>query len=283
MTCTPLQRLGLIAGSSDYPLLFAKEALKNNVELVIFAFPKITSSAIAELVPDRNIHWINFGQLDELFSLLKKEKIQYAVFVGKVPQTVIFKAHTFDSRTLKLLTKLTNKQTDALLSAVADEFAKEGITLLDATLYLKSGLADVGAMTNRQPTVDELADIQFGFKIAKHIAVMDIGQSVIIKNQAVLAVEAIEGTDAAIDRAVQYGGEGIVVVKVSKPKQDIRFDVPIIGKQTIEKMVAVKAGVLGVESGATLILDKPTVIEVANKYNLCIYGIVLPKDKNNIS
>ncbi|MDI6783118.1 MAG: UDP-2,3-diacylglucosamine diphosphatase LpxI [bacterium] len=275
MTSNLIQRIGLIAGSSEYPLLFAKEALKNNVALVIFAFSKITSPEIAKLVPENKIHWVKFGQLDELFSLLKLEQITYAVFVGKVPQTVIFKAHTFDARTIKLLAKLTNKQTDSLLSAVADEFAKEGITLLDATLFLKSGLADPGAMTSRQPTVAEFADIQFGYKIAKHIAAMDIGQSVIVKNQAVLAVEAIEGTDAAIDRAVQYGGEGIVIVKVGKPKQDIRFDVPIIGKQTIEKMVAVKAGVLGVESGATLILDKPAVIEHANKNNICIYGIKL--------
>jgi hypothetical protein len=274
MISTPIQRIGLIAGSSEYPILFAQEAIKNNVELTICAFPKITLPKIAELVPETNVHWIKFGQLDELITLLKKEQIKYAVFVGKVPQTVKFKAHTFDARTIKLLAKLTNKQTDSLLSAVADEFAQEGITLVDATLFLKSGLADTGTMTIRQPTPEELADIQFGFKIAKHVAEMDIGQSVIVKNQAVLAVEAIEGTDAAIDRAVKYGGEGIVIVKVSKPKQDIRFDVPIIGKQTIEKMVAVKASVLAIESGTTLILDKPAVIELANRYNLCIYGII---------
>jgi DUF1009 family protein len=273
MSSPKLQRIGLIAGSSDYPVLFAQEALKNNVDLIIFAFPKITAPEIANLVPEKNIYWVKFGQLDYLFSLLKKEQINYAVFVGKVPQSVIFKAHTFDARTIKLLAKLTNKQTDSLLSTIADEFAKEGITLLDATLYLKSGLADAGTMTVRQPTTEEMIDIQFGFKIAKHIAEMDIGQSVVVKNQAVLAVEAIEGTDAAIDRAVQYGGEGIVIVKVSKPKQDIRFDVQIIGKQTILKMVQVKAGILAIEAGATLILDKPAVIELANKHNLCIYGI----------
>lgn len=275
MSSPIIRRIGLIAGSSDYPILFAQEALKNRVELIIIAFPKITAPKIADLVSEKQIHWIKFGQLDELFSILKKEHIKYVVFVGKVPQTVIFKAHTFDSRTIKLLTKLTNKQTDSLLSTIANEFANEGITLLDATMFLKSGLADPGAMTNRLPTVEELTDIEFGFKVAKHIAAMDIGQSVIIKNQAVLAVEAIEGTDAAIDRAAQYGGEGVVIVKVSKPKQDIRFDVPIIGKQTIQKMVEVKAGVLAIESGTTLILDKPTVIELANKYNLCIYGIAL--------
>jgi DUF1009 family protein len=273
MPSNQIQRIGLIAGSSQYPLFFAKEALKNNVELIIFAFPKITSPEIAQLVPETNIHWVKFGQLDYLFSLLKKQQIRYAVFVGKVPQAVIFKAHTFDTRTIKLLAKLTNKQTNSLLSAVADEFAKEGIILLDATLFLKSGLADEGALTIRQPTSEEFADIQFGYKVAKHIAAMDIGQSVMVKNQAVLAVEAIEGTDAAIDRAVQHGGEGIVIVKVSKPDQDLRFDVPIIGKQTIEKMIAVKSGVLAIESGATLILDKPAVIELANKHNLCIYGI----------
>jgi UDP-2,3-diacylglucosamine hydrolase len=273
MSSPKLQRIGLIAGSSEYPILFAKEALKNNVELIIFAFPKITAPEIADLVPEKNIYWVKFGQLDYLFSLLKKEQINYAVFVGKVPQSVIFKAHTFDARTIKLLAKLSNKQTDSLLSTIADEFAKEKIILLDATLYLKSGLADPGAMTNRQPTSEELTDIQFGFKIAKHIAEMDIGQSVVVKNQAVLAIEAIEGTDAAIDRAAQYGGKEIVIVKVSKPKQDIRFDVPIIGKQTIKKMVAVTASVLAIESGTTLILNKPEVIELANKYNLCIYGI----------
>lgn len=273
MSLPNLKRIGLIAGSSDYPILFAKEALKNNIELIIFAFPKITNPEIANLVSEDNFYWVKFGQLDTLFSLLKQAQITYAVFVGKVPQTIIFKAHTFDARTIKLLAKLTNKQTDSLLSTIADEFAKEGITLLDATLYLKSGLSDAGAMTMRQPTDEELIDIQFGFKIAKHIAEMDIGQSVVIKNQAVLAVEAIEGTDAAIDRAVQYGGEGIVIVKVSKPKQDIRFDIPIIGKQTIQKMVQVKAGVLAIEAGATLILDKPAVIDLANQHNLCIYGI----------
>ncbi|MCX7918830.1 MAG: UDP-2,3-diacylglucosamine diphosphatase LpxI [bacterium] len=276
MNSPSFTRIGLIAGSSDYPILFAKEALKNQIELVIFAFPTITSPEIATLVPEKNVHWIKFGQLDELIVLLKKEQIRYAVFVGKVPQTVIFKSYTFDMRTLKLLTKLSNKQTDSLLSAVAEELAQEGITLLDATLYLKSGLADAGPMTIRQPTTEEMADIKFGFKIAKHIAEVDIGQSVVVKNQAVLAIEAIEGTDAAIERAAQFGGEGVVIVKVSKPKQDIRFDIPIIGKRTIEKMVAVKASVLAIESGATLILDKPTVIELANQHNLCMYGISAP-------
>lgn len=273
MSLPNLKRIGLIAGSSDYPILFAQEALKNNVDLIIFAFPKITDPSIANLVPENNIYWVKFGQLDTLFSLLKQAQITYAVFIGKVPQSIIFKAHTFDARTIKLLAKLTNKQTDSLLSTIADEFAKEGITLLDATLYLKSGLADTGAMTIRQPSDEELIDIQFGFKIAKHIAEMDIGQSVVVKNQAVLAIEAIEGTDAAIDRAVQYGGEGIVIVKVSKPKQDIRFDVPIVGTQTIQKMAGVKANILAIEAEATLILDKPTVIEFANKHSICIYGI----------
>ena len=264
-------KIGLIAGSGEYPILLAHEAQGHKTEIVAIGFPNITSLKITEVLP--NIQWIPFGQFESVINTFLNGGVKQAIFAGKVPQTVIFQSHQFDNTVKSLLSKLPNQQANSLIGAATKAFEAFGVTILDARIFLESHIADTGAMTQRTPTENELRDIQFGFRIAKHIAAEDIGQTVVVKQRAILAIEAIEGTDETITRAALYGGDGTTIVKVSKPNQDFRFDVPVIGRETIEIMSLVKAGVLGVEAGKTLILNKPEVIQRANELNLCLYGV----------
>lgn len=264
-------KIGLIAGSSEYPILLANEALKNGTEIIAIGFPEITSPKINEVLP--NVHWIPFGQFEPVVKTFLGAGVKQAIFAGKVPQTMIFQSQQFDQAAKSLLNKLPNQQTDSLIGAAAKAFEVFGVIFLDARTFLESHLADNGTMSKRAPDENELKDIQYGYRIAKHIAAEDIGQTVIVKQRAVLAIEAIEGTDEAVTRASKYGGHGMIIVKVSKPRQDFRFDVPIVGMDTLEIMSRVKAGVLAVDAEKTLILKKPEFIERANELNLCVYGV----------
>jgi DUF1009 family protein len=264
-------RLGLIAGSSEYPILVAKEAIASGTEVIAIGFPEITSPEIEKVIP--SIHWIPFGQFEPVVRTIVGAGIKEAMFAGKIPQTVIYKSKTFDKTAQGLLSKLSNQQTDSLIGAAANAFAMFGVTFIDARTFLENHLAENGAMTQRQPTESELKDIEFGFKMAKHVAAEDIGQTVIVKQRAVLAVESIEGTDEAIHRAAKFGGEGIVIVKVSKPKQNFRFDVPIIGIDTLDIMKEVKSNLLAIESEKTIIMQKSQVLQKANETGICIYGV----------
>ncbi len=264
-------KIGLIAGSSEYPILLAGEALKYGTEIISIGFPGITSPNIAEVLP--NINWIPFGQFESVVKTFLSAGVKQAIFAGKVPQIIIFQSQQFDLAAKSLLNKLPNQQTDSLIGAAAKAFEVFGVTFIDARTFLESQLADKGTMTKRAPAESELRDIQYGHRIAKHIAAEDIGQTVVVKQRAVLAIEAIEGTDEAVKRASKLGGEGIVIVKVSKPQQDFRFDVPIIGMDTLEVMFQVKAGVLAVDAGKTLILKKSEFIQRADELSICVYGV----------
>ncbi len=266
-----MNKIGIIAGNGKFPFIFAQEAKKGGKELVIIALKGEADRKIEE-VGDK-VYWINIGNLGELIKTLKEENIKEAVMVGQVKHTRLFTEIKLDFQAIKLLGKIKNKKTDSILGAVAQELEKEGIKLLNSTLFLSSLLPKKGVLTRSHPTGEEEKDIKFGFEIAKRIAELDIGQTVIVKNRCVLAVEALEGTNECIFRGSQLGREGVVVVKVSKPEQDMRFDVPVIGRKTIEVLIEAKASVLAIEENKTLIFDREEVIFLADKANISVVVI----------
>ena len=267
-----IDKLGLIAGEGNFPIILSREAKKENVPVIAYAINGLTSAQLSNYVD--KIHWLNLSQISSIISLFKQEGIKFAVMVGKVPQSVILDYNKFVPVSREILKRLNNKQADSILMKVVEEFAKENITFIDTSLFIKHMLVPKGLITpNRPPTKEEEKDIQFGYDLAKVVAGVDIGQTIIVKSQIVVAVEAIEGTDMTIIRGGKLGGPGTVVIKVSKPGQDKRFDLPIIGLETIKAMRSAKASCIALSSGETLLFDKEECIKLAEEENICILGI----------
>jgi hypothetical protein len=266
------KRLGLIAGQGNFPLLLAEAARRRGVEVIGFAVPKLTSPKIEELCA--RVHWMELGHVQEAIDKFHEEDLHHAVMAGRVPHSAIFKVHTLDKRARRILFSLGSKQPDALLSRVVDEFAQEKIEFIDSSYYLSDLLPKRGVLTNhRQPTPEELEDIEFGHQIAKSIAGLDIGQTIVVKNQLVVAVEAMEGTDETILRAGELAGTGTVIVKVSKPRQDKRFDIPIVGITTIKNLVKAESSLLAMSAGETLFFDQEEAIKMAEEKGICLVAI----------
>lgn len=220
------------------------------------------------------IHWIKVGQLGRLIKLLKTENIKDAAMVGGISKTLMFSNVTPDLPALSLLAKIRTMKDDVLLRAVSEEIEKQGITIHRSTLFLADLLSPAGCLSRRKPTKRENQDIEFGWEIAKEVGKLDIGQSIVVKNQVVLAVEAIEGTDEAITRAGKLGkGRDLVVIKVSKPQQDLRFDLPAVGPETINTMQQAGASVLAIEAGKTLLIDKQDSIRAADQARIAIVAL----------
>lgn len=266
-----MNKIGLIAGGGKFPLIFAQEAKKIGKELISIALKGETNPQIEKIV--NRTYWVNVGKLGKLIKVLKQEHVKEAVMAGRVRHTRLFTEVKLDLRAIKLLGKIENKKSDSILGAVAQELENEGIKLLNSTIFLSSLLPQKGVISLRRPTEDEEKDIKFGFEIAKRIAGLDIGQTVVVKSRCVLAVEALEGTDKCILRGSQLGKGKVVVVKVAKPKQDMRFDVPVIGKRTIQVLTETGVSTLAIEENKTLILDKEEVINLANKSGISIVVI----------
>ncbi|MEW5802120.1 MAG: UDP-2,3-diacylglucosamine diphosphatase LpxI [bacterium] len=266
-----MEGLGLIAGSGQFPIIVADEAKKQGLRIVAIGISRITSPALLFHVD--KLCWIELGNFSKLIKELKAEKIDKAIMAGQIRHVNIFKEIKFDWRALLLLKRLINKKADTILGAVADELEREGIYILDSTKYLSSLLPPPGIITKRKPSKKEMKDIQFGFEIAKRIAGADIGQTVVVKDMTVVAVEAMEGTDETIRRGGQIGGKRTVVVKVSKPNQDMRFDVPVIGLQTIQSLKEAKAAVMAIESGKTLFFDREAVTAEADGENISLIAV----------
>ena len=222
--------------------------------------------------PRADLHWVSLGQLGKCISLLKDAGVTQAVMAGQVKHTKLFADIVPDLTALSVLTRLKSRNTDAIISAVADVLRDHGITLLDSTSFLAPLLAREGVLTRRAPDADEQADLAFGYGVADAIAGLDIGQTIAVKSAAVVAVEAMEGTDAVIARAGQLAGRGVRIVKVAKPKQDMRFDVPVVGVPTIEAMNAAGATVLSVDAGKTLMIDGDAIIKAADEAEIAIVG-----------
>ncbi|MDG4476348.1 LpxI family protein [Thiovibrio frasassiensis] len=264
-------RIGIIAGSGQFPKLFAEAAKKAGREVVIVAHQGESWPEL-ESIADR-FCWVKLGQLGKIIGFFREHGVTETVFLGAITKTKIFKDVWPDLKGLTLWNKIDARQDDAILRAVAEALEKEGIHVLESTLYLKDLLFPKGVLTKKKPSAEQLDDIRFGWQAARAIGALDIGQCVVVRDRTVLAVEAIEGTDAAIMRGGTLGKEKTVVVKVKKPKQDFRFDLPAIGVKTIETMSEVKGAVLAVETGQALLFDREAVIEAANRAGIVVVGV----------
>ena len=233
------------------------------------AFPELAAAAEQ---PRVTLHWVSLGHLGTCIRLLKEAGVSNAVMAGQVKHTKIFSGIVPDMTLLSVLMRLKARNTDALISAVADVLGDHGITLVDSTAFLKPLMAGAGVLTARPPTAEEQADLDFGYRIADGVAGLDIGQTIAVKAAAVVAVEAMEGTDAVIARAGQLAGSGVRIIKVAKPKQDMRFDVPVIGVSTIEAMATAGATILSVDAGRTLVVDGGAVVRAADGAGISIVG-----------
>ncbi len=273
------ERLGLIAGNGRFPLLVLDAARARGDEVVVAAIKEETFREI-EQHGAASVHWLSLGELSKLIETFKREGVTRAIMAGQVKHKQIFSSIRPDWRLAKLLLSLGTRNTDSLIGAVAQVLAEEGITLLDSTSLLEPLLAKTGVLTRRAPNERERTDIPYGREIARHLARYDIGQTVVVAEGACVAVEAMEGTDAAIRRAGEImatlAGSAstlnreLTVVKVAKPTQDMRFDVPVVGVATIETMQKAGATCLAVDAGKCLLLDGPRVIDAADAAGIAI-------------
>jgi DUF1009 family protein len=265
-------KYGLIAGNGRFPFLVLEGAQRRGVEVVVAAIKEETAPEIDKQAA--RVEWIGVGQLGKLIRFFKGESVTHAIMAGQVKHHQIFRLNALpDLRMVRMLARLATKNTDSLIGAIADELAREGITLVDSTTFLEDSLAQTGVMTRRAPSKDERADIEFGLEIAHEIARLDLGQTIAVKDRAVVAIEAMEGTDAVIMRAGEITrGRPFVVVKVAKPDQDMRFDVPVIGVPTIETMKRAGATAIHVTPQKTLLFDKDELIARADEFRIAIVG-----------
>jgi len=265
-----LKTLGLIAGSGTFPLTVAQAARQEGYRIIAVAHQGESDPELASQVDE--LTWIYVGELNKLISVFKKAGVSDAVMAGGIKKVRLFGNARPDLRTLSLLARVGIKKDDSLLRAVADELASEGIRIRSATEMLAGILMPKGLLTSRPLSAREEQDVEYGWSLAKEIGRLDIGQCVVVKDRTVLAVEAIEGTDEAIRRGGRHGREGAVVVKVSKPTQDVRFDLPTVGPKTIEVMSEVGATVLALEAGCSILLEKALLLEKAQAADISILG-----------
>lgn len=267
----PITRYGLIAGSGRFPLLALETARKLGHEVVAIGIEDEASPEIAPLA--KSCYWISIGELGKLIDILNKERVTEVLMTGQVKHVSIFSSIRPDWRLFKLLTSLKEKNTEALIGGVAQVLAAEGIRLVDSTTLLKPLLAGEGVLTRRKPDGDEEKDIRYGRRIAHALAGVDVGQSVAISGRACVAIEAMEGTDAMLRRAASLvNGNPLRLVKASRGRKHLLFDVPVAGLTTIEAMVETGTTVLAVDAGRTLLLDKDEMIAAANRHGLSIIG-----------
>jgi UDP-2,3-diacylglucosamine hydrolase len=284
-------KLGLIAGNGRFPFLLLDAARAQGLAVAVAAIREEADAEIDERAaadPLISVHWLSLGELSRLIEVFHKEGVTKAVMAGQVKHKQIFSSIRPDWRLAKLLLNLRTRNTDMLLGAVAKVLGDEGIDLISSTAFLEPLLATEGVMTRRAPDEDERKNIEYGLGVARGVAGFDIGQTVVVAGQACVAVEAMEGTDAAIERAgelmqsLREGGEDdgeaptlqrkLTVVKVAKPKQDMRFDVPVIGMRTVETMIRAGATCLSVEAGRTLLFDREALLERAGAAGIAIVG-----------
>jgi DUF1009 family protein len=286
---TSTQRLGLIAGNGRFPFLLLEAARARGLHVVVAAIreetdPEMDRRAAAD--PGMEVHWMSLGELSRLIETFQQRGVNRAVMAGQVKHKQIFSGIRPDWKLAKLLMNLRTRSTDMLLGAVAKVLGDEGIELISSTAYLEPMLAREGALTARGPSDVERNDLEYGLTVARGIAGFDLGQTVVIAAGACVAVEAMEGTDATIARAGLLMGSledtastlerALTVVKVAKPKQDLRFDVPVCGVPTVRAMRAAGATCLAVEAGRTLLFDEPGMIAEADAAGICIVGVLAP-------
>jgi len=267
-------RIGIIAGNGRFPFLALQGARSLGHDVTVVAVKEEAFADLEQAARDAHAsyHSVSLGHLGKCIKILRQDGVSQAVMAGQVKHAKIFSGIVPDLTLLSVLTKLRARNTDALISAVAEVMRKEGIELLDSTVFLGPLLAREGQLTQRGPDEAERADLAFGYRLADEIAGLDIGQTIVVKDKAVVAVEAMEGTDAAIARAGELAGGGVRVVKVAKPNQDMRFDVPVIGVATVEAMRRAGATALSIDAGRTLVIDGDQVFKAADEAGITIVG-----------
>ncbi len=264
--------IGLIAGGGQFPLLFANAARARGKKVVAVAHLNETSPELEHAADV--LCWVKLGQLGKIISFFQKHKAKEAVFAGSITKTRIFRDVLPDLKGITLWNKIDIRQDDSILRAVANVLENEGIEVLASTCYLDHLFFPKGLLTRKKLSKEQLDDIHFGWKIAREVGRLDIGQCVVVRERSVMAVEAIEGTDAAIKRGGELARSGAVVVKLKKPNQDFRFDLPATGVETIKTLASVGGSVLAVEAGQSLVFDKEEMIDFANRSEISIVGLV---------
>jgi len=267
-----MEKIGLIAGNKKFPFIFSQAAKKRNCYIVAIAVKRETSRRLANFVD--KIYWLNLHEFRRMFEILKDEGIQKVIFAGQISPKWLFSKEIKKSEEVRsLLASIRDKKADTIFGAVAKKLEESGFELIDSTTFVEDFLPKKGILTRNEPDSAGWADINFGLDLAKAVASYDIGQTVVVKDRAIVAVEALEGTDNLIKRAGRIARGGITVVKVSKPKQDMRFDIPVVGLNTVKNLIKASARCLAIEAGKTLFIDKEESIELANKKGISIVAV----------
>ncbi|HNW39105.1 MAG TPA: UDP-2,3-diacylglucosamine diphosphatase LpxI [Candidatus Omnitrophota bacterium] len=267
-----MKKIGLIAGNRKFPLLFAASARKKGCKIIAVAIKGDTSPKLKKLVD--KIYWLKLSEFRKMFDIFKSEAVEGVVMAGQISPRRLFSKETQFSPELKqILDTLKDKKADTLFGAVAQRLEAAGLTLLDSTTFVEEYLPKKSTLTKLEPDFDTWEDIYFGLSLAKAVASLDIGQTVAVKSKAIVAVEAFEGTDNLIRRSGKVGRGKVVIVKVSKPKQDMRFDIPVVGLNTVKNLVRAKCKCLAFEAGKTLFIDRKESIRLADKKGLIIVAV----------
>jgi len=262
---------GIIAGSGQFPVLAAQAARARGKRVVAVAHVGETWPELEQEVDE--FHWVKLGQLGRIIKIFKDAGVQETIMAGAIDKTRLFTKALPDMKGLSLLTRLQEMRDDGILRTVASVLQADGVTVVASTVYLPELAAQEGVLTRHKPNKRGQSDIEFGFRIAKELGKLDIGQTVVVRRGAVVAVEAIEGTDDCILRGGELAKEDAVVVKVSKPDQDMRFDMPAVGLQTIRTMIRAKASILAVEAGKTLFFDAEKALALADENSIIVVGV----------
>ena len=267
-----MERLGILAGTGKLPVECARAAQQLGYEVYSIGLLPDSDPQIAQFSKEHQ--FISVAQLDAIMNYLQSRQIQKVTMLGKVTKELLFNgAIQPDARMLQLIMSLPDRKDDTIMIAFVRELAKAGMQAFDQTALIRKLMPHRGTIASREPTDAERKDIEFGFRIAKELGHLDIGQTVVVKNRAVMALEAIEGTDACIERGGTLAHGGAVVVKVSKPQQDNRFDVPTVGYQTVEQMAKFGANVLAIEAGKTLLVDRKQMVTFADEHGIAVVAV----------
>lgn len=261
-------KYGLIAGNGSFPFLVVEGARKKGVSICVVAIREETDKRIEDVA--EKVIWVGIGQLGKMIKFFKNEGVEKAIMAGQVKHVQIFSGAFPDLRMAKMLWNLPKRNTDSLIGGIAGELAKEGIELIDSTYFIQDQLAPEGVLSKRAPDKNEQENIEYGLNIANEIARLDLGQTIVVRAKACVAIEAMEGTDATIKRAGELAKGKLTVVKVAKPGQDMRFDVPVVGVPTIKAMIEAGATCLCLNAGKTLIFDREEMLKLANDKKIAV-------------
>ena len=265
-------RYGLIAGNGRFPFLVLEAARSQGIEMVVAAIKEETSPDIVQQA--KTVHWLSLGQLGKLIKTFKDEGVNRAIMAGQVKHKQIFSSIIPDFKMILLLASLATKNTDSLIGAVAKALEDEGIHLMDSTSFLRPLLPEPGVLTSRAPNDDEKKDLDYGYRLARELGRLDLGQTVVVSDAACVALEAMEGTDAVMERAGSLvNGSALRVVKLAKPNQDLRFDVPVIGLPTVHLMARLNVTALAIEARKTLMMDREELLKEANASGIAIVAV----------